>query len=114
VPQLWPHLETTTKQKKGTMQPNIRQAILTSFVPCTDTKPARIKAECTRGKLFFPRDASDVTMQEAHIEAANALVRGFVAEDKKRYGTNKNPWSAPRWTGALSNGDYVHVFSHLE
>ena len=35
---------------------------------------------------------------EAHIAAADALVAKFVKEDAKRYGTNKNPWSAkPSW-----------------
>ena len=90
------------------------QAILTKVIPATDTKPTRIKAECSRGALMF--STTHLTVQvgsdEAHREAAQALCQRFCDEDQKEYGTHRNPWGGSFVTGTLPNGDKCHVFTN--
>ncbi len=86
------------------------QAIQTKYLPATNVKGSRIKAWCERGSITisYPDELSG---DACHVYAADKLVEKFVKEDEKRYGTNKNPWSAKRICGGLPkpNG-CVHVF----
>lgn len=86
------------------------QAIVTKYLPPTNTRGARVKATCARGSVMisFPHELSG---DDVHRKAADALVAKFVKEDKVRYGTEKNPWQKPFITGCLKNGDAVHVFT---
>lgn len=88
------------------------QAILTQYLPATNTKPSRIKAECERGSVIvsYPHDLSGA---DCHVFAADVLVQRFQREDKDRYGTQpvRNPWSAKRIVGGLPNGSMCHVFT---
>ena len=85
------------------------QAIITKYLPATNFKPARMKASCARGSVTVSYD-HDLDSEGNHLAAASALVCKFVIEDKSKYGTTANPWSAPRVSGQLPNGDYCHVF----
>jgi len=84
------------------------QAILTKYLPATNFRGSRIKAQCDRGSITipYPSEAGEVS----HVMAADALVAKFVKEDEKRYGTTVNPWSRPRVCGGLHNGTVAHVF----
>ncbi len=84
------------------------QAILTKYLPATNTRGSRIKAMCDRGAITisYPHELNG---DACHIAAARALVARFVKEDAARYGTERNPWSKPRVCGQLPNGDYAHV-----
>ena len=86
------------------------QAILTYYIPATNTRGCRLKAICDRGSITIPYP--DGAGDEAHIKAADALVAKFVLEDEKEYGSTKetNPWSRPRVCGGLHNGTTAHVF----
>lgn len=86
------------------------QAIITKYIGATNFKPSRVKASCERGSITISYD-HQFDMEKAHIQAADALVAKFVAEDKERYGTKRNPWSAARVCGCLPSGDFAHVFT---
>lgn len=85
------------------------QAILTKYLPATNCRSSKIKAVCERGSITisYPHDLSG---DDVHIAAADALIGRFVAEDAKRYGSNKNPWQRKRVCGGLPDGSCVHVF----
>lgn len=85
------------------------QAIITKFISTTTYKSARIGAKCERGSIILPWDHGK-DAEDNHIGAAQALVDKFVAEDAKRYGTERNPWAKPRAVGQIPSGEYVHVF----
>ncbi len=88
----------------------IVQAIVTKYLPATNTRPSRIKATCERGSIIvsYPGEFSG---SACHISAADALVSKFVGEDVERYGTHRNPWAGKRVCGALpNNAGYCHVF----
>ena len=86
------------------------QAIITKYLPATNTRGSRIKASCERGSITidYPHELSG---DSAHIAAANALVAKFAKEDAAKYGSNTNPWSAPRVCGGIDNGRCAHVYS---
>lgn len=85
------------------------QTINTKYLPATNTRGSRIKATCERGSVTISYP-SRLTGGDAHVAAADALVCEFVAQDSKKYGSNKNPWSARRIAGSLPDGSYAHVF----
>ena len=85
------------------------KAFTSKYICPTNYKGARVKAECERGSitLSWPDELSG---EAVHVWAVDQLVAKFVAEDKARYGTSKNPWLNPRAVGQLKSGEYVHVF----
>ena len=85
------------------------QAILTKYIPATNFKGSRIKAQCERGSITisYPHELSGA---DCHIAAVDCLIAKFVLEDKERYGTQRNPWQDKRVCGQLPSGDYAHVF----
>jgi len=87
------------------------QAIITKYLPATNTRGSRIKASCERGSITidYPHELSG---DAVHIAAADALVAKFVKEDKGKYGTERNPWESPRVCGEMPDG-CAHVFSGL-
>lgn len=89
------------------------QAIITKYLPATNTKPSRIKAECERGSIIVSYEDS-MTTEQAHISAAKALIRKFMAEDVKQFGPSAvlagSGWNCNFVTGGLPSGDYCHVF----
>ena len=88
------------------------QAIVTKYIPCTDTRGSRIKATCDRGSISVSF-AYDLNEEDRHAAAASALVGKFCEQDLKTYGTpkDKNPWNRPTVMGALPNNKgMVHVF----
>lgn len=94
------------------MQKMIRMAIQTKFIPPTNTKGARYKAFCERGKITINQIDSKNPV-ENHIAAAQKLVELFLHDDFKSYGTkhSENPWGKNRVVGQLPNGDYAHVYA---
>ena len=88
------------------------QAIITKYLSATNCKGARIKATCERGSvtISYPYELSG---DACHIEAANALVARFIADDDKagRYSKkSRNPWASTRVCGCLPSGEYAHVY----
>lgn len=88
------------------------QAIVTKYLPATNTKPSRIKATCARGSLTVSM-SYETGIDGEHDMAARALCRKFAVEDKAKYGTEplKNPWMKPFVSGCLPSGNYAHVFT---
>lgn len=86
------------------------QAITTKVIPCTNTRPTRIKAECERGSLTLSATETDTA---AHRAFARTLCERFAIADSKEYGSPfaSNPWLRPFVTGQTKRGDYVHVFT---
>lgn len=86
------------------------QAITTKFLPATNYKGSRIKAECDRGSITvsYPYELSG---EACHIWAVDQLIAKFVKEDSARYGSDQNPWSRPRVCGQLKSGEYAHIFA---
>ncbi len=96
------------------------QAITTKFLPCTNTKPSRIKATCERGSVTISVDQIDSVLDLMgvrtdedfrHRQAARFLLSKFLDEDALKYGSKKesNPWAREFVTGC-TNGNFVHVF----
>ena len=86
------------------------QAIITKYLPPTNTKPSRIKAECERGSIIISYD-SELGDEGANRKAVEALVARFVKEDAAKYGSKpeSNPWARPFVTGGTKSF-YCHVF----
>lgn len=86
------------------------QAITTKVLPCTNTKPTRIKAECERGSLTV---CVDCTSEATHRAVVRVLCERFAYEDEKQYGSHieSNPWIRPFVTGQSKDGNYQHVFT---
>lgn len=90
---------------------NSMQAIISKFIPATNTKPSRVKATCERGSITIPHP-HELSGDAVHEHAAGLLCARFVAEDAKQYGSDPktNPWARKRIMGAIPSGDVVHVF----
>jgi hypothetical protein len=91
------------------------QAIQTRFMPCTNTRGSRIKASCERGSITIPYP-HELSGNDIHRAAVDALVARFCAEDAEKYGTKveDNPWRSEYVTGFLADGSGVHVFLPME
>lgn len=87
------------------------QAIITHYLPATNTRCSRIKASCARGSVIISYD-SGYSDERAHTKAADELVNKFVTEDVEKYHTLRaaNPWNRRRVVGQLPSGDHAHVF----
>ena len=106
------------------------QAIISKYLPATNSKPSRIKATCERGSLVISFNSAEDAVQGGRhsfpwksaeenpfIVAAILLCERFAKEDAVKYGSEQsnNPWLRPFVTGALprncSVGKYAHVFT---
>ena len=91
------------------------QAIITKYLPTTNTKPARYKATAARGSKFTSIHSGKMLGSFSdgevdHITAAKELISKFIAEDEKSAGKKGvSKWTMNFSTGVLPNGDYVHV-----
>lgn len=90
------------------------QAIITKYIPATNTKSSRVKAECERGSIVVSYDSAE-SEEAAHRWAVNKLVERFAAEDAKRYQSDpiSNPWLRKTVCGSLPQGNkysYAFVF----
>ena len=89
------------------------QAILTKYLPVTNSRGSRIKATCERGSLTidYPHELSG---DAVHRKAAHALVEKFLSEDAIKYGqearSSKSGWNREFVTGCLPDGTFAHVF----
>jgi hypothetical protein len=87
------------------------QAILTKFIPATNTKGDRIKAICKRGSLTVEYPEHLEAPEKTHRFAVDSLIAKFIKEDAKNGNKNRNPWATPYVTGGLpGNMGYAHVF----
>ena len=74
------------------------KAIITKFIPCTDTKGSRIKASTgTGGQSIMISYPHELNADEAHLSAAQALC-------------DKMKWSRKLIQGGLETGESVFVF----
>ena len=91
------------------------QAIITKYIGPTNSRGARIKAECARGKIFFSYPY-ELSGEAVHRAAVYELVHRFTEEDAKQCGAPKhrNPWLRAFVTGQIPSGEYVHVFTDGE
>lgn len=71
------------------------QAIITKFLPCTNTKGSRIKATCQAGSIIidYPHELSGM---DCHAKAAYALL-------------SKMQWDYKLVGGQLPSRDYAFV-----
>ena len=75
------------------------QAIQTSFIPCTNTKPNRIKAECGAGKIIISWEYG-LNVEDNHKRACDLLM-------------GKLDWSYTTKSGQLKDGSYCHVLDQF-
>lgn len=101
------------------------QAIQTRYLPATNTKPARIKATCSRGSVTLSWSEAESMIdrsihhevmtdeQAAHRAVADNLCCRFAEQDWKTRGEplNGNPWLFPKASGCLPDGSWAHVFT---
>lgn len=81
-----------------------RQCIRTKFIPCTNFRPARIKAWCDRGSLTVSwRYEMNVT--DNHAYAIRCLIEKFILEDN-----GNSAWDSDFIMGGDRDG-YVAVFA---
>lgn len=85
------------------------QAIITKFIPPTNTRPSRYKAECERGSLTVSADHA-LNPEENHRAVCDALCARFDAEDSKKYGSTARTWSRPKAGGGIPSGEHVFCF----
>lgn len=71
------------------------QAIKTKYLPATNTKPSRIKAECEAGSITISYDHS-LNIDELHQKAAKELL-------------NKLSWNPDFINSGSFKGDYYHI-----
>jgi hypothetical protein len=82
----------------------MKQAIKTRYLPCTNTKPSRIKAVCEADSVIISYD-HELDNETAHLKACHTLQRKIA--DK----TQNNQWNRPVIGGALpKNEGYCFVF----
>jgi hypothetical protein len=86
------------------------QAIITKYIGPTNSRGARIKAECGRGKIFFSYPY-ELSGDACHRAAVDALTDKFAKEDSEFVPKDRNPWKADYVTGQIPSGEYVHVFA---
>lgn len=89
------------------------QAIITKYLPATNSRGSRVKATCSRGSITVSWEY-DVDEHANHTLAAEKLCTKFAAEDCKKYGTDPvfSPWARKLVTGELPKGTgYAHVFA---
>jgi hypothetical protein len=90
------------------------QAIVTTYLPPTNTKPGRVKASCERGSKIYSWDHG-LNPQAMHRLACQNLLDAFAGLDTYTYGgTVKDHNWAPNGflTGQISDGRFVHVIDH--
>lgn len=78
------------------------QAIITKFLPATNFKGSRIKAECDRGSITVSHP-HELSGEAVHEYAVKQLIAKFVKEDEGKYGSDPkgNPWNMPMVSGGL-------------
>jgi len=85
------------------------QAILTKYIPVTNTRGSRIKAICERGSATIPYP-HHLSGDEVHRAAAQALLDRFMLQDEnKGIRWEDSSWNRQFATGCLPSGDYCHV-----
>lgn len=92
------------------------QAILTKYLPATNTRGSAIKATCERGSLTVGFHSIDANHDDDKFAiVARMLCDKFVAQDVAKYGSKPEQitWSRPFVTGGLPTGGYAHVFLPL-
>ena len=91
------------------------QAIRVKYIPPTNFRGSRFKAQCERGSVTVPFDYALPTSQR-HKAAADALVRKFMKEDLASIGEPEceNSWGAPKVSGTTPDGNDVFVFLDYE
>lgn len=78
------------------------QAIICKFLPATNTKGYRVKAQCAAGSITIDQP-SDKDGQQAARVAAEALIQ-------KLGWTDENGYHDQEWLGGcLPSGDYVFI-----
>lgn len=91
------------------MKAQIRQAIVTKYLPPTNKRGARIKATCARGSLTLSW-IHELDNEGNHIVAATALRDDCVNEDIAEY-RKPTLWNRPIITGCLPSGNYCHLLT---
>lgn len=89
------------------------QAIITKYIPPTNTRGSRIKATCERGSLTVTWD-DELDPSENHRAVCDALCAKFDAEDAAKYGIDparsEHTWSRPKASGQIPSGEFVFCF----
>lgn len=85
------------------------QAIITKYMPPTNFKPSKMKAQCERGSLVVSYDHG-LDIDQNHRAACEALCAKFGAEDVAKYGSKENTWARPKCGGVIPDGRHVFCF----
>jgi hypothetical protein len=87
------------------------QAIISKYLPETDTFSLRIKASCLCASVIVTYPPH-LTVTEQHVFAVDQLVKKINEANTATYKTDQSAsfWSGPRAVGQLPCGDYAHVF----
>jgi hypothetical protein len=87
------------------------QAIITKYIGPTNSRGARIQAQCGRGKIYFPYPY-ELSGDKCHRAAVDALTAKFAKEDEAAGAPmDRNYWLGDYVTGQIPSGEYVHVFA---
>lgn len=88
------------------------QAIITTFLPPTNTRGSRYKAACDAGSIIVSANHT-LNITENHIAACQALQRKIAEANKAKYHTTADTWEQPMISGTIPDGRHVHVFAHF-
>ena len=92
----------------------MKNAIQTKLTIYNDTKTAGITAWCYRGTITLPVPIPiphDPSIEQLHINAAQALVDKFSVEDSTNPSAPEPEyWASPRVAGFLTGNTVAHVF----
>lgn len=88
------------------------QAIITTVIPHTNTRPTRIRAKCKTRKIIVPCYDS-INIEYAHRGAAISLCEELLKEIRDKYGPeaeSQSVWNQNIITGCLpGKKGYCHV-----
>jgi hypothetical protein len=79
------------------------QAIITKYLPATNTRSSRIKASCAAHSITVAYDHT-LDVEDNHKAACLAL-------QIKMADIGGHHWRAPMLSGCLPDGSYAHVFT---
>ncbi len=85
------------------------QAIITKYLCPTNTRGARVKAECAALTVTLSYDHA-LNMEENHIAICAELCKRMHETNVEKYGSHDTIWAGKHAFGQLKSGEYVHVF----
>ena len=85
------------------------QAIVTKFLPPTNTRGSRYKASCQAMTVVVSANY-ELDAEGNHKRACDELCQRMDARNVELYGTKGAMWTKPKVSGQTPSGEHVHVF----